>query len=81
MEMLDKYGLPSVCLNSDVCREYPRTIEEGLKRKWDFMGHGRNNTEIVNGLPLEEEAALIDATLAVIAEATGAKNATTFQPF
>ena len=82
MEKLDGFGVPaSVCLNSDVCREYPRIVEEGVKRRWDFMGHGRNNTEIVNGLSLEEEASLIDETLATIAEATGEKPKGWLSPF
>jgi allantoinase len=82
METLDRFGLPaSVCLNSDVCREYPRVIEEVLKRKWELMGHGRNNAEIVNGLPLEEEASLIDDTIAVINQATGQKPKGWLSPF
>jgi allantoinase len=82
METLDKYGLSaSVCLNSDVCREYPRIIEEGSKRKWEWMGHGRNNTEIVNGLSAEDEASLIDETLAAIAHATGERPKGWLSPF
>ncbi|MBR0902686.1 polysaccharide deacetylase family protein [Bradyrhizobium liaoningense] len=82
METLDKHGLPaSVCLNSDVCREYPRVVEEGSKRRWDFMGHGRNNSEIVNGLSFDEEAALIEETIAVIAAATAEKPKGWLSPF
>jgi peptidoglycan/xylan/chitin deacetylase (PgdA/CDA1 family) len=82
METMDRYGLPaSVCLNSDICREYPRIIEESSKRGWEFMGHGRNNTEIVNGLSLDEEASLIDDTLGAIATATGAKPKGWLSPF
>lgn len=82
METLDRYGLPaSVCLNSDVCREYPRIIEEGSKRKWEWMGHGRNNSEIVNGLSLSDEASLIDETLAAIVRATGEKPKGWLSPF
>jgi peptidoglycan/xylan/chitin deacetylase (PgdA/CDA1 family) len=82
MEALDRYGLrASVCLNSDVCREYPRIIEEGSKRKWEWMGHGRNNSEIVNGLSLSDEASLIDETLAAIVGATGEKPKGWLSPF
>jgi allantoinase len=45
------------------------------------MGHGRNNTEIVNGLSSEEEASMIDDTLAVIAETTGQKPKGWLSPF
>ena len=45
MEMMDAYSMPAtVCLNSDVIREYPRIIEEGEKRGWSWIGHGVNNT-------------------------------------
>jgi len=82
MEALDRYGFPaSICLNSDVCREYPRIIEEGLKRKWEWMGHGRNNTEIVNGLSVAEETALIDETIEVITRATGERPKGWLSPF
>ena len=44
MEMMDAYSMPAtVCLNSDVIREYPRIIEEGEKRGWSWIGHGVNN--------------------------------------
>ena len=45
MEGLDKYGMrATVCLNGDVCREYPAIIEEGSKRGWEWMDHGLNNS-------------------------------------
>lgn len=82
MEAMDRFGLrASVCLNSDVCREYPRIIEEGVKRRWDWMGHGRNNTEVVNGLSQEEELELISETLQTIAEATGQRPRGWLSPF
>ncbi|MEM7541776.1 MAG: polysaccharide deacetylase family protein [Pseudomonadota bacterium] len=44
MEMMDKLNMRgTVCLNSDVIREYPRIIEEGEKRDWAWIGHGVNN--------------------------------------
>jgi allantoinase len=82
IETMDRFGLrPSVCLNSDVCREYPRIIEEGAKRRWDWMGHGRNNTEIVNGLSIEQEAGLVSETIRSISEATGQKPKGWLSPF
>jgi allantoinase len=82
METMDRFGLrPSVCLNSEVCREYPRIVEEGVKRRWDWMGHGRNNTEIVNGLSVEQEVALVSETLQTIAEATGQRPKGWLSPF
>lgn len=44
MGLLDTFGMrATVCLNSEVIREYPRIIEEGEKRSWAWMGHGVNN--------------------------------------
>jgi len=82
MEAMDRYGLrPSVCLNSDVCREYPRIIEEGQKRQWEWMGHGRNNTEVLNGLGESDERKLVSETLSVIENITGAKPKGWLSPF
>ena len=82
MEILDRVGMPaSVCLNSDVCREYPRIIEEGKKRNWEWMGHGRNNTEILNGLSEEDEKQLIDEVVSEIEAATGSKPKGWLGPF
>ena len=38
----------TVALNSDVCREYPRIIEEGKKLGWEWMGHGITNSILLN---------------------------------
>lgn len=82
METMDRFGLrASVCLNSDVCREYPRIIEEGVKRRWEWMGHGRNNTEVVNGLSTEQEVELVSETIRSIEEATGQRPKGWLSPF
>jgi hypothetical protein len=38
----------TVALNSDVCNEYPRIIEEGNKLGWEWMGHGTTNSILLN---------------------------------
>ena len=38
----------TVALNSDVCREYPRIIEEGKKLGWEWMGHGITNSILLS---------------------------------
>ena len=49
MEMMERYGVKgTVALNSDVCRQYPRIIEEGKKLGWEWMGHGNNNSILLN---------------------------------
>jgi len=41
MDVLDKHGIrATVLLNSDVCAHHPAIIEEGNKRKWEWLGHG-----------------------------------------
>ncbi len=45
MEIMEKYGVRgTVALNSDVCKEYPRIIEEGKQLGWEWMGHGTTNS-------------------------------------
>lgn len=82
MDVLDRHGIRgTACLNSEVCREYPRIIEEGKRRRWDWMGHGRNNTEVLNGLQEADERALIEHTLADIQLATGTRPTGWLSPF
>ena len=50
MEIMERYGVKgTVALNSDVCSEYPRIIEEGKKLGWEWMGHGTTNSILING--------------------------------
>src|SRR5215475_14132990 len=45
MEVLDKYGIrASVLLNAEVCEQHPPIIEEGNKRRWEWLGHGMTNS-------------------------------------
>ena len=59
------YGVRgTVALNSDVCREYPRIIEEGNKLGWEWMGHGITNSILLNAQSEAEERALISEVVA-----------------
>ena len=72
METLEKYGVTAtVSLNSDVCLHYPRIIEEGVKLGWEWMGHGRRNTEFITGFGIDEERAIIQEVHKVITDSTG----------
>ena len=74
MEVMEKHGIKgTVALNSDVCRHYPRIIEEGKKLGWEWMGHGTNNSTIINKQPEDEERKLIAGIVDTIAKATGQK--------
>jgi allantoinase len=76
MEVLDRHGIRgTVALNSNLCAEHPAIMEEGIKRKWEWMGHNESNTRRLNDAPPGEEANIIKRTLATIEEATGTRPA------
>ena len=56
MEVMEKHGVKgTVALNSDVCRHYPRIIEGGKQLGWEWMGHGNNNSTLINRQSEDEE--------------------------
>ena len=72
MEIMERYGVKgTVALNSDVCRDYPRIIEEGKKLGWEWMGHGTTNSILINQQTEAEERALIKEVVATITKGTG----------
>ena len=73
MEVLERYEVrATVALNSNLCAQHPEIIEEGQKRRWEWMGHNQTNTRRLNEVP-EDEPRIIRDALAEIARATGAK--------
>ena len=56
----------TVALNSDVCHEYPRIIEEGKKLGWEWMGHGITNSMLLNDQSEAEERAMIKEVVTII---------------
>jgi peptidoglycan/xylan/chitin deacetylase (PgdA/CDA1 family) len=72
MEIMERYGVKgTVALNSDVCREYPRIIEEGKKLGWEWMGHGITNSILLNAQTEREERALIEEVVSTITKSVG----------
>jgi allantoinase len=72
MEVMEKHGVKgTVALNSDVCRHYPRIIEEGNKLGWEWMGHGNNNSTLINTQSEAEERALISDIIGTITQCVG----------
>ncbi len=60
MEVLDRHGIrATVALNSELCVEHPAIIEEGNKRKWEWMGHCESNTRRLNAAPPGDEPRII----------------------
>lgn len=77
MELFDRLGVrPSVLLNADVCREYPRIIEEGNKRNWTWVAHGKNNSMFAGESPTlgeAEERAYLTDVVSTIERGTGVR--------
>jgi peptidoglycan/xylan/chitin deacetylase (PgdA/CDA1 family) len=74
MEVMERHGVKgTVALNSDVCRHYPRIIEEGNKLGWEWMGHGTTNSVLLNTQGEDEERALIRAAVEGVARGTGTR--------
>lgn len=72
LDCLDQARVPvTAALNSLVCEHYPQVVEAGVRRGWEWMGHGETNSRWLVGLEAEEEAALIARVRGRIAEATG----------
>ncbi len=72
MEVMEKYGVKgTAALNSDVCRHYPRIIDEGNALGWEWMGHGTNNSTPINDQSETEEQALLNSVVETITKSTG----------
>ncbi len=72
MDVLDKYGIRgSVLLNADVCERHPAIIEEGKKRKWEWLGHGLTNNVRMSDYPAEQERKVIRQVKETITAAVG----------
>lgn len=74
MEVLDKHEIrASVLLNADVCKKQREIIEQGNKRKWEWLGHGLTNNLALNDYPPEDEQRIIREVTETIASSTGKK--------
>ena len=72
MEVLDKYGIrASAQLNSEVCTHHREIIEEGVKRDWEWLGHGVTNNMPLTSYPPVDERSVIRQVREEIAAATG----------
>ena len=72
MEIFDRSGIRASCLlNSDACTYYPEIVEEGKKRNWAWIAHGKNNSVRLGTMTREDERVYLAEMTQVIAEATG----------
>ena len=84
MELLDKCGARgTVCLNSDIIREYPRIIEEGRKRNWAWIGHGINNApaNFISNITEAREREILSSVLDAMEEVIGRPTKGWLSPF
>ena len=57
MEMLDRHHLRTTApTNDQVCDYYPEIIREAVRRDWELMGHGFNNSRTLGGCPARKNA-------------------------
>lgn len=72
MDVLQGLKIPAtVALNSLVCDYYPQVVAAGVKLGWEFMGHGRTNSERLSGITEADERKQIREVLDRIARETG----------
>jgi allantoinase len=72
MESFQRLGIRgTVALNSDACHMYPAVIKACVELGWEFMGHGKTNSQLLPGLSESDERALLAEVLETIARSTG----------
>lgn len=84
ISLLDKLkAKATICLNSEVIREYPQIVDACINRDWAIMAHGINNApaNFLPGLDEQKERALIKETLDSIEQLTGKKVKGWLSPF
>jgi peptidoglycan/xylan/chitin deacetylase (PgdA/CDA1 family) len=84
IDLMDECGMRgTVCLNSEIIREYPRIIEETDKRKWAFIGHGINNApaNFLSRIDEKKEREIIKSVLTAMEKALGRKTKGWLSPF
>jgi peptidoglycan/xylan/chitin deacetylase (PgdA/CDA1 family) len=63
METLERFGVPVTApVNAAVCERYPALVEEALRHRWEFAGHGLNMARIHDAEMSEAEEAQTIAT-------------------
>lgn len=72
MDALDQFGVrASVLLNSDACHFYPEIIEEGNKRQWVWLAHGKNNSILEANMEPDAERRYLSEVVSSIERGTG----------
>jgi peptidoglycan/xylan/chitin deacetylase (PgdA/CDA1 family) len=74
MEILDRHRIrASAIVNAEAATRYPEIVEEGNKRGWAWIGHGRDNSTWQTGMEPDDERAYIGQVADQLEQATGAR--------
>ncbi|BCH29370.1 polysaccharide deacetylase [Mesorhizobium sp. L-8-10] len=74
MDIMERHGFKgTAALNAEVCEYYPEIIDAGNKLGWEWMAHGRTNSELLNGQSEEQERVIVKSVVDTIALGTGVK--------
>lgn len=72
LDLLDERSMrASVPLSSDVCEHYPEIVEEGVKRDWVWLAHGKNHSTLQTHMAPGEERRYLREVVETIASSTG----------
>jgi allantoinase len=72
LELVDRYGIRcTAVLNAQALRMNPSIRDAMVERRWDYLGHGINNTRFVHGLAEADEAAYYERMREIVHEETG----------
>jgi allantoinase len=71
-EILERHGFPvSAITNSEVLDRYPEIVEEGRRRDWAWVAHGKNNSTWHVGMERDAEVELVGGIAERFEAATG----------
>jgi peptidoglycan/xylan/chitin deacetylase (PgdA/CDA1 family) len=72
MEILDHHGVrASAPINAEVLTVYPEIVREALRRNWELMGHGLNNSRTLSDLSEDDERTVIKTCVRALSAAAG----------
>lgn len=74
LDVLNKHNIRgTAALNSEVCEHYPQLIKAGNDSGWEWMAHGKNNSQLLTKLEPEEERTFVNEVIDTIEQGTGAR--------
>lgn len=81
LEVIDRFDLRcTAVLNAQALALNPGIRDAMVERRWDYLGHGLNNTRFVHGMSPEEERRYYLEMIEIVHDQTGARLAGTGGP-